>query len=342
MWMPASKLALSPALSIMQSIVSQQADAQQNARETDSNLIPNVRVASANSPQTTEKLNDYYFGDHMSVTEVQVKLFGYLASYLNKQISAQDDAAAAGEAPDTTTELSRHLASMDQGKRESLGTALGGFDNTGDSARGLALKISLNFNLDELSRDKKIENYLEQMIGFDLKGMTVADLVKSFLDPEGSENQKVRDVISEALAGQHGSKASQRLEDATKGPRTVEETKRDIADKKVYDEVDAETKAEDEADIDTAKAFETLNEVSTNIESADETEQQEAAPKPAAEQSAAAANTDETPADTSEPDESESETASGQENRLHPGYAEHMAGNASGDSLHPGFAPLYL
>ncbi|MCY0150229.1 hypothetical protein OEG84_21605 [Hoeflea sp. G2-23] len=325
----------------MQSIVSQQADAQQSARETDSNLIPNVRVASANSPQTTEKLNDYYFGDHMSVTEVQVKLFGYLATYLNKQISAQDDAAAAGEAPDTTTELSRHLASMDQGKRESLGAALGGFNNTGDSARGLALKISLNFNLDELSRSKKLENYLEQMIGFDLKGMTVADLVKSFLDPEGSKNQKVRDVISEALAGQHGSKVSQRLEDAIKGLRSVAETKQDIADKKPYDEIDAETKAEDEADIDTAKAFETLTKVSSDIESADETKQQEAVPIPAAEQSAAAAARDETPADTSEPDESDSDAASGQENRLHPGYAEHMTRTAK-DSLQSGFAPLYL
>jgi hypothetical protein len=68
-------------------------------------------------------------------------------------------------------------------------------------------------------------------------------------------------VLSDGLAGQKGSKVSQRLERAAKGPRSVDEAVGDALTKSPIDEVDDDTLAEDRQAIANAVAQDKLEKV---------------------------------------------------------------------------------
>lgn len=258
---PTAKAALSPALSIMQSIMNDQARMQQPDQSI--GKTPSVAVTPGYSTQTTQKLNAFYFGDHQSVTEVRAKIFNYLADYLGKQIDAVENENAgkpAGDNPSASKELTESLKDMDVDVRGGLRTALNNYAEGRQSLQATAIRMLMTLDLDVLSKDTKITKYLEQMIGFDLHGMSAGDILKAFVDPGGKEDDKLRSIVSNALAGEQGSKTMQRLDDASKGLRSAAETKRDIADVKPYDDVDEETKEEDRQDINTAKAYDALKE----------------------------------------------------------------------------------
>lgn len=270
---PSANAALSPALSIMQSIIAGQAQMHRPDQPAAIGQTPNVAVTPGYSTQTTQKINAYYFGDHQSVSEVQAKIFTYLAQYVGKQIEAVENGKTgnpAGDAPGASAELTKDLKDMDDDVRGSLGAALTEFAEGRKSIQATAFKLLMTLDLDSLSKDTKFTKYLEQMIGFELHGMNVKDILMSFVDPDGKESDKLRSIVSNALAGEAGSKVLQRLDDASKGLRSVEETRRDIEDVKPYDEIDEETDEENRQDIKTAKAYETLNETLESIDVATE------------------------------------------------------------------------
>lgn len=303
---PTAASTLSPALSIMQSIVSSQERAQQDYSSANGHT-PNVAVTPAYSAQTTQKLNDFYFGDHQRASEVQAQLFGYLSQYMEKQIDAVENPGTTAEGtPRASSELTDSLAAMDADVRASLKNTLSGYSEGRQSMQATATKMLMTMNLDVLAKDRTITRYLEQMIGFDLKGMTAKDILQAFADPTGAENDKLDRIISDALAGEEGSKVRQRLDDAVKGLRSVAETRYDIEDIKPYDEVDDETKEEDKNDLELAKAFDTLNETRDYIEDvhAEEAELTEA--KVAIELAALTTGTDDA---DSKPDAAEDATA---------------------------------
>ncbi len=306
---PTAKTALSPALSIMQSIVTDRARLQQLDKTDAFGNSPNVAVTPGYSTQTTQKLNAYYFGDHQSVTEVQAKIFSYLAEYVGKQLDTVENEIGgkpAGETATANKELSDSLKGMETDVRSSLRTTLNDFAEGKQSLQATAIKMVMTLDLDVLSKDTKIGRYLEQMIGFDLHGMSAKDILMSFADPGGKESEKLRSIISDALAGQDGSKVMQRLDDASKGLRSVEETKRDIEDVKPYDEVDDETKQEDKEDLKTAKAYDTLNDTKNFVDTVKEEEVALAEAKAAIEMAKGSAK----PKETSTPPTSEEGTGS--------------------------------
>ena len=224
---------VSPTLSIMQSTIDEQneAAADANSKKEDKQL-PTVEVNAKPSKLQGQVLENYYFGDHMTVNAAMAKLMdGVIEAMAGK-------ATNSGNAVD-----------------------LGRSDGSSKSYQQIAVSIQRNFNMDDLAADKTLVKKLENMLGVKLTGMTAEDVVNAFADPEGKAAEKVHNVLSEALAGQAGSKVMQRLDDVTKGPRSVGEVEQDVKSKEVYDEVDNETKAEDQADIATAKVFETLGEV---------------------------------------------------------------------------------
>ncbi|PWW01558.1 hypothetical protein DFR52_102221 [Hoeflea marina] len=224
---------VSPTLSIMRSIIEEQdeAAAEANAKDEDRQQ-PTVEVNAKPSKLQSQVLENYYFGDHMTVNAAMAKLMDGVVQDLT------DKAAKRGEPID-----------------------LGRADGSEKSYQQIAARIQRTVNMDDLAADKTLMKKLETILGVKLTGMTAVDLVNAFADPEGKAAEKVRGVVSEALAGQAGSKVMQRLDDVTKGPRSVDEVEQDAQSKEVYDEVDNETKAEDQADIAMAKVFETLGEV---------------------------------------------------------------------------------
>ncbi len=262
---------LMPALSIMQSIVSDQVKGVRSLFGDQVEAGATVGVTPSNDTAKTQKLNDYYFGDHMTVTEVMVKLFTHLGDYLADRIDARTSLEAA--APDQATlpvvsATERSIATMDKDVRSDLSARLRDFDGASASATELAFRIARNFDLDALGRDRKLSAFLEQRIGIDLGSINAGDLVRAFMDPDGDAARKLRGQIGEALAGQAGSKVMQRLEDAASGVKSVEETKAEARSKDAWDEVDEETKQEDVDDVKTAKALETLSGLSDAIDEA--------------------------------------------------------------------------
>jgi len=260
-----------PALSIMQSIVSDQVASMKLVFGDPAHPRPALGVTPANDTAKTQKLNDYYFGDHMTVTEVMVKLFGHLGDYLANRIDARTSLAADDlqqAAPAVFSTFDRSIAAMDADSRSDLSARLRDFDGASASATELAFRVARHFDLDALGRDRRLSAYLEQMTGIDLGSIDGGDVVRAFMDPEGDAARKLRNQIGDALAGQTGSKVMQRLEDAASGVKSVEETKAATENKNAWDEIDEETKEEDVKDVKTAKASETLASVADAFDAA--------------------------------------------------------------------------
>lgn len=263
-----------PAVSIMQSIVDDQARLDQANRPG----LPGSEQPTSGAPgkpsvASARVLEEVYFGSHTTATEAMVHLFKQVARHLTDAMDAVEagKVAAAG-----ATAVHEAVADLDADDRTFLSSALQQSLDGSGSLQQAAFAIAMTVDLEKLSMDGKLLRDLEKTIGFSLDGMTVTDLIAAFADPYGKAAEKVRDVISEGLAGQVGSKAMQRLEDAAQGPKTVDEAKNDAVEKRPYDEVDAELKEEDEADIDAARVMETLGLVRDAAEAAVDDESQPA------------------------------------------------------------------
>ncbi|BCH34348.1 hypothetical protein MesoLjLc_62780 [Mesorhizobium sp. L-8-10] len=247
--LPATVDRLQPALAIMQSVTSLQA----RLLHEDA---PNTAAGPAATPARDIKaVNDYYFGGHLTVTEAMTKLFEHVVGYLNDKLALGRDGAAMDAAAGD--------AWRDKALRDDI--EINGKDDfslpkpgeNGFSFQRVSRMIQSAFNVDFLSQDRELKKLLEDMIGFRLDGMTVADLLEAMVDPGSEAAEKVKDVLNEGLAGQTGSKVSQRMERAASGPQSVEQAVA-AALRPSIGEVDRETVAEDLEAIGNARAHQKL------------------------------------------------------------------------------------
>lgn len=249
--LPAMADRFQPALSIMQSITAMQ------ARMFREDAPASLAGPAAAAPKDMEAINDYYFGNHLTVTEAMTRLVERIVGYLNDKLAVGRDGSEAEVAAGNAW---RATALRDDIKVNSDDDFL--IPKPGDdgfSFQRVARMIQSAFDTDFLSRDRELKKQLEDMIGFRLDGMTVADLLEAFVDPTGKAAEKVRNVLTEGLAGQAGSKVSQRLERAAEGPKSVEQLVAETRTSSI-DEVDEETLAEDVQAVANARARERLEE----------------------------------------------------------------------------------
>lgn len=247
--LPAMVDRFQPALAIMQSVTSMQARILRDD-------APNALARQAAAPAKDMKaINDYYFGGHLTVTEAMTKLVEKVVGYLNEKLAVGRDGSEADVETGNRWRAQALRDDIEVNGKDDFSIPKPGDD--GVSFQRVARMIQSAFDTDFLSRDLELKKLLEDMIGFRLDGMSVADLLEAVADPGGKAAQKVGNVLTEGLAGQAGSKVSQRLERAASGPKSVEETLAETQ-KASIDEVDEETLAEDLEAVRTARARERL------------------------------------------------------------------------------------
>lgn len=261
--LPALSARYQPALSVMQSISTFAAKSTRDDRPGPIGMQPLARA----EPKDMDAINDYYFGSHQTATEVMFSMMERLVGYLNDKLDVGRDG---GEAEQDAGNAWRRTALADDvkvGSERDFSIPMPGEE--GFSFRRVAQMIQDRFNVGVLSQDRQLVKTLEQLVGFKLDGMSVGDLLQAFTDPDGKAAERVRDVIEDGLAGETGSKVSQRLEDAAEGPKSVAEAVDAAVNKKQTDEVDEETQAEDMEAIRNAKAREALEKAAEMPEKAE-------------------------------------------------------------------------
>lgn len=244
--LPAAVDRFQPALAIMQSITSLQT----RLLREDAPARP-----AATPVKDMKAVNDYYFGGHLTVTEAMTKLFERVVGYLNDKLTLGRDGVAAD------------VAAGDEWRDKALrdDIEINGEDDfslprpgeNGFSFQRVARMIQSAFNVDFLSQDRELTKLLEDMIGFRLDGMDIADLLEAMVDPGGEAAGKVKNVLNEGLAGQTGSKVSRRMERAASGPQSVKQAVAEALRPSIG-EVHEETIAEDLEAIGNARAQEKL------------------------------------------------------------------------------------
>jgi hypothetical protein len=250
--LPALSARYQPALAVMQSISTFAARSVQDDKPGPIGTQP---IAEA-EPKDMDVINDYYFGSHQTATEVMFSMMERLVGYLNDKLDVGRDGTQAEQDAGNAWRRTALADDIKVGSERDFSIPMPGEE--GFSFRRVAQMIQDRFNLGALSQDRQLMKTLEQLVGFRLDGMNVSDLLQSFTDPDGKAAERVRDVIEDGLAGETGSKVSQRLEDAAEGPKSVAEAVDAAVNKKQTDEVDEETQAEDIEAIRDAKARQTL------------------------------------------------------------------------------------
>jgi len=258
--LPAVANRFQPAVILVQSI----ATARENSfREERPNALFGQPAVAPPAPKDMKAINDYYFGSHLTVTEVMMKLVDRVVGYLNDKLEVGRDGTAEDVKAGNDWRDEVLKKNIDVGSEEDFTIPKPG--ENGVTFRQVARMIESAFDLDALSQDRELVKMLEDMIGFRLNGVTVADLIESFTDPNGRAAGEVREAISEGLAGQTGSKAMQSLEKAAKGRQTVEQAVAEAKDTSM-EEVDEETV---KADLEAIRAAKTQAKVEDAAEIAD-------------------------------------------------------------------------
>lgn len=241
-----------PAVAVMQSITM----LQERLSRDDS---PGSRIgqipAQVAPPKDMKAINELYFGSQLTLTEAMTRLMEKVVGYVNDKLSLGRDGSEEGKKAGTEWRGKALLDYVEVGSEADFSLPKPG--KNGVTFQQVARMMLDMFDTGFLSRDRALMRELEQMIGFRLDGMSVTDLLQGFADPNSEAAEKVRGVLSEGLAGQAGSKVSQRLERAAAGPKSVEETLADTR-KSPIDEVDEETVKED---LEAVKAARTLEKV---------------------------------------------------------------------------------
>jgi hypothetical protein len=245
------------ALTLMESAANWHA---QLARDTrPASLLPGQQEVSANSrPRDMKAVNDLYFGNHVTPTEVMFHLFERMVGHLNKRLDMGRDGNEADAAKGNAWREKALLENVKVGSEGDFSIPMPGED--GFSFRRVAQMIKSTFNLGALSQDRELGKTLEQALGFSLSGMSISDLIDAVIDPESAAHERVATVVENGLAGREGSKVMQRLERATEGPKSVQETIEAVKPEPM-DVVDEETIEEDRQAIRDAMAREKLQEV---------------------------------------------------------------------------------
>lgn len=258
MMFPATANRYQPALTVIQSATY----ARERAMREDvrgSGLAPlNVMAKAAPArPKDMQAINEHYFGISLTPMEAMFAMVERAVDYLNGKMSVgRDGDPKTGEEGNSWRDKAL-IKSIGVGSQDDFSIPKPG--ENGVTFRAVAKLVLEKFKTEFLASDSGLRKVLEDTIGFRLGGMNAVDLFEAFVEPEGEAAKRVYEAVSEGLAGQAGSKASQRLEAVTWGAKPVEEML--VGQKKSsIDVVDEETIAEDLKAIETAKAKEKLEE----------------------------------------------------------------------------------
>lgn len=220
-------------------------------------LLGGMAQAAPAPPKDMQAINEYYFGLSITPMEAMFTLVERTVGYLNDKLSEGRDGDPKRVEAGNKWRDEVMQKPVTVGSAEDFSIPKPG--ENGVSFRSVAKLIRESFKAEALNADQDLRKLLEDTVGFRLDGMSVTDLFDAFIEPESDAAKRVYDTISEGLAGQAGSKASQRLEAAAEGPKSVEET---VASqrKSSIDVVDEETIAEDLKAIKAAETNEKLDE----------------------------------------------------------------------------------
>ncbi|AWC24500.1 hypothetical protein CO731_03988 [Aminobacter sp. MSH1] len=208
-------------------------------------------------PKDMQAINEYYFGISLTPMEVMFSMVERAVDFLNDKLGVGSDGDPKAVEAGNKWREETLIKNVGVGSGDDFRIPKPG--ENGVTFRAVAKLVLEKFKTEFLAGDGDLRKVLEDAAGFRLDGMNAVDLFKAFADPESDAARKVYDAVLEGLAGQAGSKVSQRLEAATSGAKSVEET---LADQKgsSIDVVDKETIAEDLKAVRTAEAKEKLDE----------------------------------------------------------------------------------
>jgi hypothetical protein len=260
---PAVAGRFNPALSIMQSITNwqgQSAGPQQGGQQSATAISFFPAQVSARS---NAAINDIFSVNYVTPTELLIRMIEKTADFLNGKLSdnadKEGDTAAVARAKSDWRDTA--LITDARGDAADGKLKIPKIGEDGVTFRNVAQRILDTFNENYLSTDRELKKALESLTGFRLNGMTVTDLLKAAVDPKSKSAEKVENVLENILAGQKGSKVSQRLERTAKGPQSAGEAVADVVDKSPLDTVDADTIAEDRKAIGAAIAHDKLESI---------------------------------------------------------------------------------
>lgn len=259
--LPAVAARFQPALSVMRSLETQtarpRAEDDRKARGLPAQMPEQASGPALKSePEDMKAINDYYFGNQLTVTEVLSRVVLRLVDKLNQGLEVGRN----GKEED----ILRGMAWRKEVSIEDI--AINGDKDfviprpgeNGLSFSDVALFIKTKFRTANLSMNPEFMRDIGESVGVKLSGLNLGDALDSFIDPTSDGARKARAFVSEALAGSAGSKASQHLEKALKGPQTVREAVEAVKNRPGTAEVDETTEAEDKQSVEDAKTHEKL------------------------------------------------------------------------------------
>lgn len=248
--LPATINRFKPAVAVMQSITVLQ---ERLTRDDSAGSRVGQVPAQIAAPKDMKAVNELYFGSQLTITEAMARLMEHVVGYVNDKLSLGSDGSEEGRKAGNEWRGKALRDFVEVGSEADFSLPKPG--KNGVTFQQVARTVLDMFDTGFLSGDRALMKDLEQMIGFRLDGMSVTDLLQAFADPQSEAADKVREVLSEGLAGRAGSKVSQRLERAAAGPKSVEETLADTRRSPV-DEVDEETVKEDLEEVKAARTLE--------------------------------------------------------------------------------------
>jgi hypothetical protein len=261
--LPAIAGRFNPALSIMQSITGWQGQAAGQPQRGQQSTAAISFFPTQVSARANAAINDIFSVNYVTPTELLIRMVEKTADFLNDKLSDNADKSGDTAAESTAKEKWRDTALISNARGEAADGKLKipKVGEDGVTFRDVAQRILDTFNESYLSTDRELKKALESMTGFRLNGMTVTDLLKAAVDPKSESAEKVESVLTNILAGQKGSKVSQRLERTAKGPQSAGEAIADAVDKSPLDTVDSDTIAEDRKAIAAAIAHDKLESI---------------------------------------------------------------------------------
>ena len=260
MMLPATANRYQPALTVIQSATyARERAMREDVRGSGLGLAPlnGMAKAAPARPKNMQAINEHYFGISLTPMEAMFAMVEKAVDYLNGKMGVGRDGDPKAVEEGNSWRDKALIKSIGVGSQDDFSIPKPG--ENGVTFRAVAKFVLEKFKTEFLASDSGLRKVLEDTIGFRLGGMNVVDLFEAFAEPEGDSATRVYEAVSEGLAGQAGSKASQRLEAVTWGAKSVEETL--VGQKKSsIDVVDEETIAEDLKAIETAEAKEKLEE----------------------------------------------------------------------------------
>lgn len=245
---------LQPALAVMKGIALPQAAARGQGDDTP---MAAAALGQTQSTETSEASEDFYFGTQMTVTKLMFLMMEKITGYLNGKLEVGRDGEE--KSVEAGNQWRKQALVEDIPVNSEKDFTIPKPGENGVTFREVAGTIKQKFNMDFLAGDRDLLQMLEKFIGFRLYGTNAADIIEAFTDPDSPAAERVRKVLEDGLAGQEGSKVSQRLERAAEGPRSVSDI---LTEKRsAADVVDEETIEEDREALETARMQERLQSI---------------------------------------------------------------------------------